>query len=128
ELGPQHTFLLIAPISFDASTLEIWGCLLNGGRLVVFPPHAPGDVRELREVLTRHNVTTLHLTAGLFSQMVDADIQGLASVRQLLTGGDVVSAPHVRRVLAELNIPVTACYGPTESTTFTSCFRMTHPS
>ncbi|MBZ4423049.1 non-ribosomal peptide synthase/polyketide synthase, partial [Myxococcus sp. RHSTA-1-4] len=128
ELGPQHTFLLIAPISFDASTLEIWGCLLNGGRLVLFPAHAPSDVRELREVLTHHAVTTLHLTAGLFSQMVDADIQGLASVRQLLTGGDVVSAPHVRRVLSELKIPVTACYGPTESTTFTSCFRMTEPS
>ncbi|MBZ4423048.1 non-ribosomal peptide synthase/polyketide synthase, partial [Myxococcus sp. RHST-1-4] len=128
ELGPQHTFLLIAPISFDASTLEIWGCLLNGARLVLYPPQAPGDVRELREVLTRHGVTTLHLTAGLFSQMVDADIQGLASVRQLLTGGDVVSAPHVRRVLSELKIPVTACYGPTESTTFTSCFRMTEPS
>ncbi|MFP2913021.1 condensation domain-containing protein, partial [Pyxidicoccus sp. 3LFB2] len=48
--------------------------------------------------------------------------------KQLLTGGDVVSAPHVRRVLEELRIPVTACYGPTESTLFASCFRMTEPS
>src|SRR6218665_1895135 len=127
DLGQEHTFLLIAPISFDASTLEVWGCLLNGGRLVLFPSHAPGDVKELEELLARHQVTTLHLTAGLFTQMVDANLEGLRLVKQLLTGGDVVSAPHVRRTLEELRIPVTACYGPTESTTFASCFRMTRP-
>ncbi|HZH15045.1 MAG TPA: amino acid adenylation domain-containing protein, partial [Archangium sp.] len=128
QLTPEHSFLLIAPISFDASTLEVWGPLLNGARLVVFPPHAPGDVLELADVLSRHNVTTLHLTSGLFTQMVDAHLEGLRPVKQLLTGGDVVSAPHVRRVLQELRIPVTACYGPTESTLFASCFRMTEPS
>ncbi|MCP3144849.1 non-ribosomal peptide synthetase, partial [Pyxidicoccus xibeiensis] len=128
DLGASQTFLLIAPISFDASTLEVWGCLLNGGRLVLYPPHAPNDVRELAGVLEQHGVTTLHLTAGLFTQMVEADLEALRPVRQLLTGGDVVSAPHVRRVLETLRIPVTACYGPTESTTFASCFRMTEPA
>ena len=127
QLGEDETFLLIAPISFDASTLEVWGCLLNGGRLVVYPPRAPGDVRELEEVLRRHRVTTLHLTAGLFTQLVEAHIEALRGLHQLLTGGDVVSAPHVRRVLEELGCPVTACYGPTESTTFASCHRMTRP-
>ncbi|WNG56868.1 non-ribosomal peptide synthetase [Archangium gephyra] len=78
-------------------------------------------------MLERHAVTTLHLTSGLFTQAVDHKLDSLRGLRQLLTGGDVVSAPHVRRVLEQLRIPVTACYGPTESTLFTSCFRMTHP-
>ncbi|MBN8472056.1 amino acid adenylation domain-containing protein [Corallococcus exiguus] len=125
HLGPEETFLLIAPISFDASTLELWGPLLHGGRLVVFPPHPPSDVRELESVLMKHGVTTLHLTAGLFTQVVDNHLGALRGVRQLLTGGDVVSAPHVKRVLEELRIPVTACYGPTETTLFASCHRMT---
>ncbi|MBZ4419892.1 non-ribosomal peptide synthase/polyketide synthase [Myxococcus sp. RHSTA-1-4] len=125
DLSADESFLLIAPISFDASTLEVWGPLLNGGRLVVFPPTSPGDLDQLSTVLQEHSVTTLHLTAGLFSQMVDSHLRGLRGVRQLLTGGDVISAPHVRRVLDTLRIPVTACYGPTESTLFTSCFRMT---
>ncbi|MFP2933494.1 condensation domain-containing protein, partial [Pyxidicoccus sp. 3LG] len=125
HLGPDETFLLIAPVSFDASTLELWGPLLHGARLVVFPPHSPSDLKELEAVLVKHGVTTLHLTSGLFSLVVDNHLQALRGVKQLLTGGDVVSAPHVRRVLEALRIPVTACYGPTETTLFASCHRMT---
>ncbi|WP_224362170.1 non-ribosomal peptide synthetase [Hyalangium versicolor] len=128
HLGPEHCLLLLAPISFDASTLEVWGSLLNGARLVLFPPHPPGDVHELEDILLRHRVTTLHLTSGLFTQMVDSHLEGLRGLQQLLTGGDVVSAPHVRRVLDELRIPVTACYGPTENTLFSTCLRLTHSS
>ncbi|MFP2934479.1 amino acid adenylation domain-containing protein, partial [Pyxidicoccus sp. 3LG] len=125
HLGPEETFLLIAPVSFDASTLEVWGPLLFGGRLVVFPPQSPSDVELLGSVLQQHGITTLHLTSGLFSQVVDLKPESLRGVRQLLTGGDVVSSPHVRKVVETLGIPVTACYGPTESTLFTSTYRMT---
>ncbi|WP_346728620.1 non-ribosomal peptide synthase/polyketide synthase, partial [Corallococcus exiguus] len=128
QLGPEETLLLIAPVSFDASTLEVWGSLLNGARLVVYPPGPVGDVEELKRVVKGQGVTTLHLTAGLFAQVVDADVEVLRGLKQLLTGGDVVSAPHVRRVVEELKVPVTACYGPTENTLFTSCHRMTEGS
>jgi non-ribosomal peptide synthetase component F len=38
ELGPETVLLQLAPLAFDASTFEIWGALLHGGRLVVAPP------------------------------------------------------------------------------------------
>ncbi|HVF59868.1 MAG TPA: amino acid adenylation domain-containing protein [Thermoanaerobaculia bacterium] len=125
DLGEDEVFLQLAPIPFDASTLELWGPLANGGRLVLFPPHPP-SLEELGEALVRHRVTTLWLTSGLFHQMVEAQLPALRQVRQVLSGGDVLSVPHVRRVLDGLGAGAVLIngYGPTESTTFTCCHVM----
>jgi amino acid adenylation domain-containing protein len=127
DLSPEEVFLQLAPLSFDASTFEIWGCLLNGARLVIFPPHVP-TLAELGRALQQHRVTTLWLTAGLFHQMVESQPRGLGHVRQLLAGGDVLSVPHVKDALLQLGGGrLVNGYGPTESTTFTCCHVMTDP-
>ena len=116
-----ETFLQLAPISFDASTFEIWGALLNGGKLVVMPP-APPSLQEIGNAIREHGVTTLWLTAGLFNAMVDERLQDLRPLRQLLAGGDVLSVSHVRKALRALpNTRLINGYGPTESTTFACC-------
>ena len=121
SFSSADVFLQLAPVSFDASTLEIWGCLLNGAKLVVFPAHTP-SLSELGEAIQRHRITTLWLTSGLFNQLVEENIESLKNVRQILTGGDVLSVPHVKKAVSTL----TGCrlingYGPTENTTFTAC-------
>jgi amino acid adenylation domain-containing protein/non-ribosomal peptide synthase protein (TIGR01720 family) len=125
ELGPEQVFLQLSPTSFDASTFEIWGCLLHGGRLVIPPPEPP-SLAELGEIVRREGVTTLWLTAGLFHSMVDERIEDLAGISQLLAGGDVLSPAHVRRALAALpGGRLIDGYGPTECTTFACCHPMT---
>ncbi len=124
RFGPDEVFLQLAPVSFDASTLEIWGPLLHGGRLAL-APDGPVSLSELGALLRRHEVTALWLTAGLFHQMVDEEIEGLAGLRQLLAGGDVLSPGHVRRALERLpDTVVINGYGPTEGTTFSACHLM----
>ena len=123
--GPGERFLQLAPIAFDASTLELWGSLLHGARLVVFPPRAP-SLDELAAIVEARRISTLWLTAGLFHRMVEDQLPALLGVRQLLAGGDALSLTHVRRVLAALppgHLLVNG-YGPTENTTFTTTWAM----
>src|SRR6185369_16360694 len=70
RFSEKEVFLQLAPVSFDAATFEVWGPLLNGGRLVLFPATEP-TLPELGAILQRHQVTTLWLTSGLFQLMVD---------------------------------------------------------
>jgi amino acid adenylation domain-containing protein len=124
-MGPAEVFLQLAPVSFDASTLEIWGPLLNGGRLVLYPERRT-SLEDLGRTLREQGVTTLWLTAGLFHQMVEERLGDLATVRQLLAGGDVLSPRHVRRAVEETGgLTLINGYGPTENTTFTCCHPVT---
>ena len=125
RLGPDEVFLQFAPISFDAATLEIWGPLLNGGRLAMLE-HGTPSLEELSRELEHQRVSSLWLTAGLFHQVVDGQLESLRGVRQLLAGGDVLSTTHVAKVLAELpDCRLINGYGPTENTTFTCCHSVT---
>src|SRR5947209_12957226 len=124
EFGREDVHLLFAPISFDASTFEIWGALLNGGRLVVTQPQM-SSLEDLGRTIREQSVTTLWLTSGLFNLMVEQRLSDLQSVRQLLAGGDVLSARHVRMALENLpQCRLINGYGPTENTTFTCCHVM----
>jgi amino acid adenylation domain-containing protein len=126
-VAPDDVFVQYAPLAFDASTLEVWGPLLNGACLVVPPPDDPTPT-ELCAVVRRTGGTVLWLTAGLFHQVAETGLADLVGLRRLLAGGDVLSVPHVNRVLAALpDCVLVNGYGPTENTTFTCCHPMTSP-
>jgi amino acid adenylation domain-containing protein/non-ribosomal peptide synthase protein (TIGR01720 family) len=125
SINAEDRFLHFAPLSFDASTLEIWAPLLNGAELSVIEQAQP-SLQQLGACIKQHGVSILWLTSGLFQQMVDEQLQDLACVKQLLAGGDVVSAEHVRRLLNEYpGMTFINGYGPTENTTFSCCQRVT---
>ncbi len=125
DFGREQVFLQLAPLTFDASTFELWGSLLNGGKLAIMSPGTPA-LSELAAALQRYEVSTLWLTAGLFHLMVDQGVEWLSGVRQLLAGGDVLSVAHVKKVLAALDESgrLINGYGPTEATTFSCCSPM----
>lgn len=121
---PTLVVLQLAPVGFDASTLEIWGPLLHGGCCVLYPGRVP-ELDVLGSVLSNQKVNTLWLTASLFNMVIDEKPQILRPVDTVLTGGEALSVPHIRKALDLL--PETQLingYGPTESTTFACCYRI----
>jgi aspartate racemase len=127
EIAPSDVFLQLAPLAFDAATFEIWGALLNGATLALYPDRLV-DFNRLGRVIREAGVSILWLTAGLFHRIVDQCLPILAPVKQLLAGGDALSAPHVRRILTELpGCRLINGYGPTECTTFSVCCRIAGP-
>ena len=124
KLDHEEVLLQFASVSFDASTFEIWGALLNGARLVI-PVSGQTSLAELSSMLRDRNITTLWLTAGLFHLMIENHLEDLKGLKQLLAGGDVLSVRQVRQALQQLpGCRVINGYGPTENTTFTSCHIM----
>jgi amino acid adenylation domain-containing protein len=116
--GGQERILMLAPYAFGVSTYELWVPLLRGGHLVLAPPGRL-DVGTLRRLITEHRITAVHVTAGLFRVVADEAPKSFAGVREVLTGGDVISAKAVQQVLQACpDIVVRATYGATEMSSF----------
>ena len=123
QLGPIR-MLRLAPLAFDASTLELLVPLVRGDAVQVYPDGEPTPADLTAFLLTRP-VTHAWLTSGLFHLVADHRPDAFGRLRQLFTGGGVVSPEHVRRVLDRCpGLRVTNGYGPTENTTFTTTFHV----
>ncbi len=108
-------------VSWDALTLELWPALLSGGTCVLYPGRT-AEPAALGEQVRAHGVNTLWLTAAYFNLIVDTAPEVLEGIAQVMTGGEAVSAPHVRRAL-ELypGLRLVNGYGPSETTVFAAC-------
>ncbi|MEV6088457.1 condensation domain-containing protein, partial [Streptomyces parvulus] len=82
-------------------------------------PEGEASVAELARLIVDEEITGLDITAGLFRIMAEEDPTCFAGVREVITGGDVISPTAVRRVLEHCPDTVVRCaYGPTETTLF----------
>ena len=123
-LNSDTVFIQIASVPFDACSLEIWGSLLNGGRLVI----APTGVIEaggLGDLIRAEKVNSIFITTALFHYQAEFSLQSFAGLKYLITGGDVLSVSAAKTVLeAYPGLQLTNAYGPTENCTFTTCHLM----
>jgi non-ribosomal peptide synthetase component F len=125
HFSPQQRWAFLSSPAFDASTLEVWGPLLNGGCCVVQEMALP-SVDELGSFLKHKRITDAWLTSALFNAMVDDQLPSLGDLQQLLVGGERVSPIHARHLLqAHPGVRLINGYGPTENTTFSLCHTIT---
>jgi amino acid adenylation domain-containing protein len=126
--GRSHErIVMLAPYAFAVSSYELWVPLLRGGHLVLAPPGRL-DVGALRGLITEHRISAVHVTAGLFRVVADEAPECFAGVREVLTGGDVISAKAVRLVLEACpDTVVRATYGSSELSLFVASSPMRAP-
>lgn len=121
DLGPEDRVAHASNVAFDAALFDVWGGLLNGGRLVILSKDTVLSPDTLSATLKSTGVTTLFLTTSLFHLLAREKPDAFESVSTVLVGGESFEPAAARSVLAAgppkrlLNV-----YGPTESTTFTT--------
>ncbi len=122
QFSDDQIFLQASSLTFDASIFEIWGALLNGAQLAI-PGAGLLSLDTITAAVEEYDVTTLFLTSGLFNLMIDQCPARLRKLRYLVSGGDIMSPTHVAKAAGLLESgQFISVYGPTENTTFTTCF------
>lgn len=126
EISPDDVIPQIATMGFDASTMEIWGALLNGATLVTLPSRAMETVPDL---LVTRQVTLAFLTTRFFNLLVEDHRGCFDGVHHVITGGEAMSLRHAEAfVKAQGETKLIQAYGPTENSVFTSTSPVTSTS
>jgi surfactin family lipopeptide synthetase A len=118
-------------VSFDATTMDIWGALLNGGTLYLENTEDYLDPEKLKEYFSNYGITKALIPTGLFSRMLESDLQQnlrlFEGIKEIFVGGDTF--PPRMANLFVLNYPgviLVNVYGPTENTCFTTSCPINH--
>ncbi|RZU53360.1 amino acid adenylation domain-containing protein [Krasilnikovia cinnamomea] len=121
DFDADQVWLQCSPVSWDAFGLELYGALLFGGVTVLHPGQRP-DPETMTDLVLRHGVTQLQLSASLFNFLVDEFPQIFTPLRVVFTGGERASVAHVRRLRERHpQLRIVNGYGPVESMGFTTC-------
>ena len=123
KFNKNDKILQTGSISFDASTFEIWGALLNGLELHLVDEEVILDADKLGRIIQLKKITILWLTSPLFTELGNCNYKIFKPLRYLLVGGDVINPSTINKVKDSCQgIRVVHVYGPTENTTFSTYF------
>lgn len=126
EFTAQDRVLQAGSLAFDASTLEIWGAILNGASLYLPSRNELLDPASFASSLRDQCINVVVLTTSLFNQFATFDASLFASIRFLMIGGEKLPVSHVNNVhQACPNLELLNGYGPTETTTLSTCYSVT---
>jgi amino acid adenylation domain-containing protein len=124
NLTPNDCILFTAALTFDVAARDVWGALLNGGRLAIVSG-TQLSLDQIAEAIAQHGVTAIHTTAALFHLFVDHRLEALRPLKTLVVGGDVMSpAKAMTAVEALPNLCLINAYGPTENSTISTWYQV----
>jgi amino acid adenylation domain-containing protein len=122
-LSGNDTLLAVTTLSFDIAGLEIFLPLAVGAKLVVAPRQATYDGHLLKQLLAQSGVTVMQATPTTWRLLFECGWTGDPNLKVLI-GGEAVAVELARRLAAVCG-PVWNMYGPTETTIWSSLYRIT---
>ncbi len=117
---PGDIMLQYSVCTFDIFVEEVFASLLNGAAVAIPSEDDKTDIRSLMTFIERHGITILSGFPYLLAEMNNLDTIP-ASLRLLISGGDVLRGHYVDRLLDKALIYNT--YGPSETTVCASYYR-----
>ncbi|MDZ5669805.1 non-ribosomal peptide synthetase [Bacillus stercoris] len=122
---PADRLLMTSSIGFDVGSFEFFGPLLNGAALHLSDQQTFLDSQQLKRYIEHQGITTMWLTSSLFNHLTEQLETTFSQLNHLIIGGEALSASHVNRIRnACPEVSIWNGYGPTENTTFSTCFHI----
>ena len=117
RLDASETVLQKTPFSFDVSVWEFFWPLMVGARLALAKPGDHRDPARLVELITTHNVTTLHFVPSMLQAFLGhEDIEACTCLRRVICSGEALSVEAQKAVFERLpQAALYNLYGPTEA-------------
>ncbi|WP_394155122.1 amino acid adenylation domain-containing protein [Loktanella salsilacus] len=122
-LSASDAILSVTTVSFDIAGLELFLPLTIGAKTVIA---TDTDVREafpLVDRLAKGDITVLQATPTLWQMLLEAGLKPTPALK-ILTGGEPLPRDLAER-LVSFGGEVWNMYGPTETTIWSSCSRVT---
>lgn len=119
-------WLAVTSVSFDISVLELLWTLTRGFTVVV---HGDEGTATIADEIRRHCVTHLQMTPSL-ARMLTLDARAFAALgllKQMLLGGEAVPASLIHHIRQVFSGEVHNMYGPTETTIWSTTYRVEQP-
>lgn len=115
QVGTGDRILQKTPMTFDVSVWEFFLPLVAGATLVVAPPDAHRDPRQLAELLHEHQISLVHFVPSMLEEFLSEPLARTAPMRAVFCSGEALPAALRDRFHTLLEAELHNLYGPTEA-------------
>lgn len=120
---PDDIAISLLKYSFDASAIDIYTSLLNGGKLILIPKEIELDSEKVVAILEKEKITRTFAVSKWLEQIQNILIAknsiDLSNFRIFGTGGEVLKLENFKPIFNKCpNLGIYNAYGPTETTMF----------
>lgn len=116
------TLVAVTTVSFDIAVLELFLPLISGGRVVIASRGTMLDPHKLAALMETANCTVMQATPATWRALLAIDWPGRAGMR-VLCGGEAMPRDLAEKLLA-LDVELWNVYGPTETTIWSTAYRV----